>query len=67
MKKLSLTAVMKRLRGQVGTDGVALYAERCGVTPQYLYAILAGDRPPTKTVLAPLGIRREIVYVEGES
>jgi len=67
MKRLRLTTVLNRIRAECDRVGIDRYAQRCGVTEQYLYSILASTRPPTKTVLAPLGIKRETIYVDIEN
>jgi hypothetical protein len=64
MKRLRLVTVLNRLRAECDRVGIQRYAQRCGVTEQYMYQILAMKRPPTETVLAPLGIQRETIYVE---
>lgn len=64
MKRLRLKVVLDRIRAECSRVGIDRYAQRCGVTEQYLYSILAGTRPPTETVMGPLGIQRETIYVE---
>lgn len=64
MRKLRPHIVTARIRAECDRVGIANYSQRCGVTVQYLYSILSGARPPTETVLSPLGIKRETIYVE---
>ena len=40
------------------------FAETVGISPQYLCDILSGKRMPGKKVLAFLGLKQSIVYIE---
>jgi hypothetical protein len=67
MKRLTEKEVIARIRDKCTALGSnRAFAELCGISGTYLQYILAGERPPTETVLGPLGIKRETIYVDIE-
>lgn len=51
-----LNLIKKRMAGQ----SLSKTAEDLGVTPSYLSMVLSGKRVPGPTLLAALGLRREV-------
>lgn len=62
---LTMAQVVSRIRAECKRLGSQkAYAERCKVSTAFLNDVLNGRRDPTEPVIAPLAIRRMVVYVE---
>ena len=62
-----MSQVVSRIRAECKRLGSQkAYAEKCKVSTAFLNDVLNGRRDPTEPVIAPLGIKRTIVYVEGK-
>lgn len=56
------------VRGYLATEckeagGQKAWAERSGVSPQYVCDVLQGRREPGDSICAALGLRREVLYL----
>lgn len=66
-KTLTEDQVVARIRAECDRLGAQkYYAEKCGVSTAFLNDVLQGRRYPTEPVIAPLGIKRVVVYTEGK-
>ena len=65
MKRLTEKQVIARIRAACKAAGSnRAFAEICGISTTYLQYVLAGERPPTEAVLAPIHIQRTTEYRE---
>lgn len=65
---LSTEEALQRLEeGIAKAGGVQEYADLCGCSAGFISHVRVGRRPLNDTVLKPLGIRRETIYVRSGS
>lgn len=62
-KKLTKDQVIELLRKKQGERSAKELAEELDITPQYLSDVFLGRREIGPSILAPLGLRTETVYV----
>lgn len=64
-KPLSVDKVRAKIAAECERLGSQkAYAEACGVSPSYVHDVIKGRREPTEPILTPLGIERQIIFVE---
>lgn len=60
--------VFRRLRNACReAGGQAAFAEKVGVTPSFVCAVLNARRQPTDAMLARIGVKRVVHYVEASN
>lgn len=65
---LTIEDVLDLLRREVkGVGTQEAFAEKAGVTQQYVGDILRGQRKPGEKILDALGLQKVIVYTEKEA
>jgi hypothetical protein len=45
------------LKGKLGSDTVATFAKKLGVSQKLVYYLISGQRPPSKAILKKLGLK----------
>jgi len=59
--------VLQRLRAAIGEETQKEWADKHGISPQYLSHVLSGRTDPGPKILAALGLKRVVVYQRGEA
>lgn len=64
---MTIDGILKILRARIETEGSQMaVARNLGVSPQYLSDVLRRQREPGEKILEPLGLKRQVFYVEGK-
>lgn len=64
---MTIDGILKILRARIETEGSQMaVARNLGVSPQYLSDVLRRQRSPGEKILEPLGLKRQVFYVEGK-
>lgn len=60
---VSLATVYAELRSAIAQAGTQkAWADRHGISPQFVSDVLHTHREPTDRLLAPLGLRRRVIF-----
>lgn len=62
---MTIDGILKILRARIETEGSQMaVARNLGVSTQYLSDVLRRQREPGEKILEPLGLKRQVFYVE---
>ena len=62
VKRMNLDQFMEFLKKQQGEQTAQQFANKLGVSPQYLSDVYNGRRPPGESITAALKVERAVVY-----
>jgi transcriptional regulator with XRE-family HTH domain len=62
VKRMNLDQFMEFLKKQQGGQTAQQFANRLGVSPQYLSDVYNGRRPPGESITAALKVEKAVVY-----
>jgi transcriptional regulator with XRE-family HTH domain len=62
VKKMNLEQFLEFLKKQQGGQTAQQFANRLGVSPQYLSDVYNGRRPPGESITAALKVEKAMVY-----